>query len=236
MDSVVVGNSIVRECHYFLDGVLTDPTLPRITIRDPLGSAVVTDGVPTRITTGIYQYTYAVGLAALIGTYTDAWQGIIAGQTPGPALDYWAALPLGSIAPVPSSTYTYNLATGVGKLRFLIQDNDMTSVSTSIPMEQRSAAFTDEELQFLLDMRIDLFYAAASALRVWAANKQLIIVARRVGKSDVDYGSIRRDLVALADSYETQANSQPYDEVAEQVWNDFTFRRLLDNELLRQLA
>lgn len=235
MDGVVVGNPIVREAHYFLNGNLEDPTAPRITIRDPLGVAVVTDATPTRISQGIYQYTYAVPLAALLGTYTDTWQGTLASQA-AMALDYWAALPLGSIAPVPSSTYTYNLATDVGKLRFLIQDHDMTSVSTAIPMEQRSAAFTDEELAFVLTVRTDLFFAAATCLRVWAANKQLIIIARRVGKSAVEYGGIRADLLKAADAYETQALTQPADALVEQTWTDLSMRQLIMNEYIRQLV
>lgn len=234
MDGAVVGTSITREAHFFLDGNLADPSAPRITIRDPLGVALVTDATPTRISQGIYQYVYAVPLAALIGTYTDTWQGTMAAQA-ALALDYWQALPLGSIAPVPSSTYTYNLATDVGRLRFLIQDTDMSSVSTALNLEQRSAAFTDEELAWVLTVRPDLFYAAATCLRVWAANKQLIVIARRVGKSQVDYGSIRADLLKAADAYETQANMQPYDEIAEQAWNDFGMRDILTNEFMRQL-
>lgn len=234
VDSVIRGNSIVREAHYFLDGVLTDPTLPRVTFRDSLGIAQLVDAVPYRVSAGIFQYNYPVPLGAALGVWTDEWQGVLAGQSAGPIISYFSVLPIGTIAPVPSSTYTYNLATDVGRVRLLIQDNDMSSVSTSLPLEQRSAAFTDEELQYLLDERHDVWRAASAALRVWAANKQLIVIARRIGKTDVDYGAIRRDLLAQADAYDKQANEQPADALAEVNWDDFSMRQILTNVYLRQ--
>ena len=233
MDSVIRGNPITREAHYFLDGNLTDPTLPRVTIRNSMGVAVVTDATPTRITTGIYQYVYNVTLSDLTGIWTAEWQGLLAGNPVGPGIDYFEVLPVGSIVSVPSSTYTYDLGTAVGQLRFLIQDHDMSSVSTSLPLEQRSAAFTDQELAMMLNLRPDLFMAAAATLRVWATNKQLIVEGRHIGKTDVDYGTIRRDMLAAADAYEQQAREQPADAIAEQGWTDFAYRQILWNEYQR---
>lgn len=235
MDSVIRGNTIVRESHYFLDGNLADPTLPRVTIRDSLGVAQVTDATPTRISLGIYQYSYSVPLAAQVGVWQDEWQGTLAGIPGGPVIGYFEVLPIGVIAPVPSSTYTYNLATDVGKVRFLIQDHDMSSVSTSLPLEQRSAVFTDEELAYLLANKGDAYSAAAVALRVWATNKQLIVIARRIGKTDLDYGSIRADLRALADAYDKMAQEAPADAYAEHSWTDFNVRQIINNEFLREL-
>ena len=235
MDSVIRGNSIVREAHYHLDGVLTDPTLPRVTIRDSAGVAQVTDAIPTRISAGIYQYTYAVALDALLFVWTDEWQGVLDGQAVGPIAGYFEVLPVGAIAPVPSATYTYNLATDVGKLRLLIQDHDMTSVSTAIPPEQRSAAFTDEELQFVLDDRGgQLHRAAAMALRIWAQSKQLIIIARRIGKKELDYGQIRADLLRSAEAFDEAAAMAPADGVAEHSWTDFAMRTIITNQAQRE--
>jgi hypothetical protein len=238
MDSVIRGNSIVREAHFFLDGDLTDPALPRITIRDPLGVAQVQDATPTRISTGIYQYEYAVGLAALLGTWASEWAGIVAGQPVGPSTDdYFGVLPVGSIAPVPSSTYTYNLATTVGMVRLLIDDRDMSSVSTSLPLEQRSAIFTDEEIGQFLDLSgNDVLRGAAKGLVTIAGNRSLLVQSRRVGKAELDYGSVRKDLLAQADALIAQSIQQPADGYVEQVWDDFSLRRVITNTQLRANA
>jgi len=234
MDSVIRGNSITREAHYLLDSVLADPSLPRVTIRDPLGVAIVTDGVPTKTVTGVYQYTYAVVAGASLGVWQDEWQGTLSGQALGPTIGYFEVLPVGAIAPVPSVTYTYNLATDTGKVRMLIQDHDMSSVSSSLPLEQRSAAFTDEEIAAMLVMTgSDLYDTAALALRTWAASKQLIVIARRLGQASVDYGSIRSDLLAMAKGYEERSTTTPADGYAEIAWDDFTMRRILTNVELR---
>lgn len=131
-------------------------------------------------------------------------------------------------------TYTYDIGTAVGQLRFLVQDHDMSSIAPETPLEQRSAAFSDEELAFVLTQQPDLLSAAAMTLRVWASNKQLIVQLRRNGKTELDYGDIRRDLLAAADAYEAQANSTAADATAEVNWNAFSERRILWNEMLRE--
>lgn len=236
MDSVIRGNTIVREAHFYLDGVLADPVLPRVTIRDSQGVAQVTDATPTRIGTGIYQYAYAVPLNALLGNWASEWQGTVGGQPVGPSSDdFFAVLPVGSVAPVPSSSYTYNLATNVGVVRLFIDDRDMSSVSTSLPLEQRSAIFTDEEIQEFLDLSgQDALRASAKALITIAGNRSLLVQSRRVGKADLDYGPVRKDLLAQADALVKEAISVPADAYAEQVWDDFSLRRILQNVVLRQ--
>jgi hypothetical protein len=233
VDSVVVGNSIIRECHFLLDGSLADPTLPRITIRNPAGTAVVQDAVPTRLAQGIYQYAYAVPLDAPLGIYLDEWIGTLNGE-PAPASENWQALPIGSAVPVFNPSYTYNPTTTIGLLRLLVQDNDLSSVDASLPMEQRSAAFSDEELEQFLGLHgNDLYSAAAAVLRTWATSKQLIIVARRIGKADVDYGSIRADLLKMAEAFDDMATEGPADGVAEIAYDEFAARRIVENYWLR---
>ncbi len=232
-DSVIRGNSIAREARFDLDGVLTDPALPLVTIRNPLGVAVVTGATPSRIGTGIYQYAFACPIDAPLGIWQDEWSGVISGQS-REATGYFEVLPVGAVAPVPSSTYTYNLATDVGRVRLLIQDHDMSLVSTSLPLEQRSAAFTDEEVQFFLDTHGDVRMAAAGALRAWANSKQLIVIARRTGRTSVDYGSIRSDLLSMAKEYDRVAIEAPADGYAEQTWTDFALRQVLWNEYMRE--
>lgn len=235
MDTVVRGNNIVREAHFLLDGVLTDPSNPRVTIRDPLGVAQVTDAVPTRISQGIYQYTYFVAVDALIGIWETEWQGTVASQALGPIDDPFQVIPTGSISPTLTGSYSYDLTTSVGVVRLLTDDRDMTAVSTTLPLEQRSAIWTDEEInQFLLLAGNDVLRAAAQGLRVLAGNRSLLVQSRRVGKAELDYGSIRRDLLAQAEALITQSNETPADGYVEQIWDDFSLRRLIGNVQLRQ--
>jgi hypothetical protein len=235
MDSVIRGNPITREAHYFLDGVLTDPSLPRITIRDPLGVAQVQDATPTRIGTGLYQFTYDVPLGAVTGIWVSEWSGVVAGQAVGPSTDdFFGVLPLGAIVPVSSSTYTYDLATSTGVVRLLIDDRDMSSVSTSLPLEQRSAIFADEEIdQFLSLAGQDVLRAAAKGLVTIAGNRSLLVQSRKVGKGELDFGPVRKDLLAQAEALIAQSISQPADGYVEQVWDDFALRRLITNTQLR---
>jgi len=236
VDSVIRGNSIVREAHFFLDGVLTDPSLPRITIRDPLGVAQVTDATPTRIGTGIYQYTYAVGLNALTGTWTSEWSGVISGNPLGPTTDdVFGVLPVGATPPSP--TYTYDLGTSIGVVRLLIDDRDLSSVDPLTPLEQRSAIFSDSEIEEFLSLSAnDVLRASAKGLVTIAGNRSLLVQSRRVGKAELDYGSVRKDLMTQAEALITQSISQPADGYVEQVWDDFSLRRLITNTQLRQNA
>lgn len=238
MDAVIRGNPITREAHFFLDGDLSDPVLPRVTIRDSIGVARVVDATPTRIGTGIYQYTYTVPLDGPLLYWASEWSGTVSGQPVGPSTDDWfEVLPVGGVAPVPSSTYTYNLATQVGQIRLLIDDRDMSSVSTSLPLEQRSAIFTDEEIQNFLDISgQDTLRATAKALITIAGNRSLLVQSRRVGKGELDYGPIRKDLLSQADAFIKEAVSLPADGYVEQVWDDFGLRRVITNTQLRQNA
>lgn len=236
MDSVIRGNSIVREAHYNLDGVLTDPSTPRVTIRDPLGVAVIASAVPTRISTGIYQYSYPAALSDPTGVWQDEWQGTISGQALGPMIGLFQVLPVGAVAVVPSSTYTYNLATAVGRVRQLTDDRDMSSVSTSLPLEQRSAVWSDEEIQAILDDKAGSVYrAAATLLRVLASNRSLLVQSRKVGRAELDYGSVRRDLMALAKEYDDAEDVIPADAIAETFATDFGYRQVLENAVLRDI-
>jgi len=234
VDSVIRGNPITVDARYSLDGALTDPSLPLITIRDSLGVAQVTNATPTRVGTGTYEYTYDVSLAAVLGNWTAEWTGILGGSGVGPIIDVFSVLPVGADAPAVNPSYTYDLTTDVGKVRLLIQDQDMSSVDAATPLEQRSAAFADDELQYFVDDAGNVVQAAAQALRAWANSKQLIVIARRTGKTEVDYGSIRADLLKSANELDDYAEKAPADGFAEQSWTDFGFRQILTNEMLRE--
>jgi hypothetical protein len=76
--SVAQGASITLEAVYQLGtGELVDPTTPTVSILDPLGSTVITNAVPTRISLGRYSYVYGVAGDALLGSWIAHWTGVI---------------------------------------------------------------------------------------------------------------------------------------------------------------
>jgi hypothetical protein len=74
---------------------------------------------------------------------------------------------------------------------------------------------------------------ASLALRTWATSKQLIVVTRKNGQGSVEFGTVRADMLKMAEGYEQMAREQPADAYAEMDWNDFSLRRILDNAELR---
>lgn len=230
MDSVIVGHSTTRTAHYHLDGVLADPDNPTITIRDPNNIVVVNALTPTRQSTGIYTYVYALPSNATLGDFTDVWDGsFFAVPITGNNTETWRAIAAGSVT-FPNGTYTYDLGTSVGILRLLISDTDLTSVADSLPAHQRSAAFTDEELaQFLTITVGEMYHAASLALRAWAANHQLLVQNRDFGQGKVDYGQARADLLKMADAYYALALQVPADAIAEMAWTPWGGYRIILN-------
>jgi hypothetical protein len=235
MESVVAGYPITREAHYVLAGVLTDPVLPVVTIRDPLGVAAVTDVTPDRVSVGVFRYVFTVPADGLLGAWATEWGGSLGGRALTPVDDPFLVLPPGAIVvPIPVS-YTYNPTTPVGQLRLLIDDRDMSSISDTLPLERRSAIFTDDEIQAILDVSgQELMRAAAKALLIIAGNRSLLVQKRTIGKSDIDFGQLRSDLIKLSQEYLTQANEMPADGLVEQVWDDFSLRRIITNVQLRE--
>lgn len=237
MDSVIRGNSITREANYLLSGVLTDPTLPVVTIRDPLGIAAVTDATPTRISTGVYRYVFTVPDDGLLGVWATEWSGNVGGSAVGPVNDPFQVLPAGAIVIPGPSPYSYNLTTQIGQLRLLIDDRDLSSVSEDTPLEMRSVIFTDAECQAIIDVSGgEVFRAAAKALLIISGNRSLLVQKRTIGKVDIDYGQLRSDLIKLSQEYLAQSNQQPADGYVEQVWDDFSLRRIITSVQLRQSA
>lgn len=236
MPSVYRGSPYTFEVH-FQDGAgnLVAAVNARITISDPLNVQVIVDAAPTaNPNVGIYQFAWTPAVNALLGNWEGAWQGVVSGQGLGPLSEIVQVIPVGAILAAPSSSYTYDLTTPTGKVRMYIDDRDMSSVSLSIPLEQRSAIFSDEEIGiFLADSSTDVLYASARALMTIAVNRQLLVQSRRIGKTMVDYGSARRDLVAQAKELISLAASQPADGLAEMGYTDFATRRIVTNVVLR---
>jgi hypothetical protein len=237
MQSVIRGNNITLEAQY-KDGTGTvqDPISPRVSIYNPINVAVVTNAVPSRISTGIYQYTYTVGQSDPTGVWYAFWQGTVDGQ-PLTATEYFEVEPVGSITPVVNGSYTYDLGTSVGKMRMYIDDRDLSATSSLLPLEERSAIFTDEELNAMLtDCANDVMYASARALVTISGNRQLLVQSRRIGKTVVDYGEVRKSLQDQATQLIKMSNMQPADALAEISWGDPSFRQILVNAQLRKMV
>jgi hypothetical protein len=148
--------------------------------------------------------------------------------------DYFEVLPVGVISPVVNGSYTYDPTTDVGYIRLNIDDRDLSAVSSSLPLERRSAIFTDEELRMFLDNSgNDKNYATARALMAIANNRALLIQTRRIGRTEVNFGSVRADLMKAADSFIALSDSIPAEAYAEQAIDDFTLRRIIVNTQLR---
>lgn len=132
-------------------------------------------------------------------------------------------------------TYTYDLDTDVGKVRLLAQDHDMSAVSIALPLEMRSAAFSNEEIQAIIDLAgPNLFEAAAAVLRTWANNKQLIVVARKFARGEVSYGDIRDYLLKAAKALEDRVAATPADAIVDTAWNEFVADQIIINTWARE--
>lgn len=235
MQSVVRGTSIDLDVRYEDGtGALTDPTNPHADIIDSANVQYAVGVVPTRLSQGLYRYVFAAPLGALLGGWVINWYGTFSGPVQiGPIPDYFTVLPVGAVVPIPSGSYTYNPATDVGYIRLAIDDRDLTLVDTNLPPEQRSCIFSDEEIGEVLAATSDRNYAIATLLTFIANNRSLLIQSRRVGRTEVNFGSIRSDLLKQAQFYIDTANATPADGLAEIAWDDFTMRRIIVNTNLR---
>lgn len=137
------------------------------------------------------------------------------------------------------ATYTYDPANDLGKVRMYIDDRDLTRTADTVPYAQRSAIFSDEEINaFLTAAGGNVHYAAALALTTIAGNRQLLVMSRRIGRTTIDFGNVRRDL--LAQARELLKISQdlnggvfaPADGVAEIAYNSFVLRDMLHRRSL----
>lgn len=235
MQSVIRGNSINLDVRYEDgNGAIVDPTTPFADILDSAGGQVLMGVVPTRQLNGDYRYTFAVSLTALIGVWTINWYGTIGSYQVGPIPDYFLVNPIGAIVPVFSSHYTYDPSTDIGYIRLATDDRDLSQVDTLLPYEQRSAVFSDEEIQRVLDLSGDRNYAAATCLIFLANNRNLLVQMRKIGRTEVNFGAVRADLLKQAQALIDMANMTPAEGYAEHAWTDFDLRRIIINTQLRQ--
>jgi len=125
--------------------------------------------------------------------------------------------------------FSYNLSTSVGKVRLLIKDTNITN-----PL------FEDAEISAFLTMESDTVKrAAALALETIASDEALTTKAISVLDLRMDGPAVARSLMQRADKLREQADREDAaDEgaafdVAEMVYDRFSYRERLANEALR---
>jgi len=232
---------------------LADPATLQVEIKDPLGGPVLTADLDTgvvRDSIGLYHYDWAVSPTALLGDYSATWSGILGGAAIGGAPDLVEVVLPGSITPN-DPVWTYDLSTKVGQMRLTIDDRDLSNVGDTVRPRRRSAIFTDQELQvFLDDPRSagadgtgDYRIASALALIVIAGNRQLLVQSRRIGDTTVDFGPVRKDLLAQAAALvggerelEILMAPPPADQIVEVGWTDFNREQIVIGASLREVV
>lgn len=140
------------------------------------------------------------------------------------------------------SSFSYDPATDIGRVRLLIQDWDVRNVGGE--RGTWSCVFTDEELAAILaDWGTNAgryFWAACTALTSIAADASKLAVRVRIGDYEEEPDNIAIQLRQQAGEFRTMAlqldsdaSDVPADAVAEMAWDDFTQREILRNYAAR---
>lgn len=120
-------------------------------------------------------------------------------------------------------SYSYNLATNVGKVRLLIHDTS-----------EDSALFSDEEINSVLSLNDSDIYASASDLLYSViANKALLAKSIRAGDYSEDTTGVVKALTDLAKLYKEKSDSMPAEAQAENIVNDFSWQDVFIRNTLR---
>lgn len=130
---------------------------------------------------------------------------------------------------------TYDLSTPVGQVRFKMRDLDVSNADPSVPRDQWSCFFADQEIQLLLDNWAgDVDYAAITGLRIMAASPEVQARSIAAFNLSLDLGDIPGALNALADEIQVSRVNFPQEAFAEVGNTDFDYRRILWNRWQRQ--
>lgn len=135
--------------------------------------------------------------------------------------------------------YTYDPESTVGRVRLYIDDRDVSNCGDEVPLRQRSAIFSDQEIDaFITDEGGDTLGATSRALMAIANNKSLLVQRRDIDGVSVDYGSLRADLMKAASEFRSMAagGGVPADGYAEVAYTDFGARRIVVNSELRGIT
>ncbi|CAN5795100.1 hypothetical protein BH23ACT12_BH23ACT12_06780 [soil metagenome] len=99
MDLKVVSGKTIQLPAEFFEGVEpAEPASPRVTIVDPAGVKVVTNGVPLRTSKGVYRYNYTVPASGPTGTWEAVWTATI-GRSRVSASDKFQVQPAPAVVP-----------------------------------------------------------------------------------------------------------------------------------------
>lgn len=125
-------------------------------------------------------------------------------------------------------SFTYEVATDIGKFRAIFPDVDSTA-----------ALFSDEEIQVFLDLEGDLRRARARGLERAAADTVLTLRVTKVLGLEVDGAAAARELRMEATAErekaaEAEARAGGLFDIAEIVYDDFSYRDRMRNESLRE--
>lgn len=239
LESYGLGTVVTVYGEWDKDGVPTDPNAVTLYVQTPAGVEVsYTSMAPHTTPAPPIVRTSAGRFEADIvpdsgGLWRYRWQGV--GLADG-AQDGQFWIEPSFVGP---DNYTYDPTTPTGEIRLYIDDHDFRHVADANP-RKRTAIFTDREINVFLTRAGNTFGAAALALRTIAVNKALLVQRRQIGKTDVDYGQLRSDLLKAAKEYQDQAvligedYFAPADGIVEQNWNDFTFRDIAYNSQVRE--
>jgi hypothetical protein len=220
-----IGSAPTISATFSAGGVLADPGSVTLSVTDPDG--ITTAPAPVHPSTGTYTHTLTLTKAGL-------WQYRFTGTSPAAGAKDGELF----VHPYPVA-YSYDPSNDQGALRLYIDDRDLSSVGASTPPEQRSAIFSDRELDvFLINNGGSAYLAAAEALTVIAGNRSLLVQSRRIGDTTVDYGNVRADLLRQAAAFRAMYDTAtgvnaPADAIAEIAYNDFSARRIIENRFLR---
>lgn len=112
--------------------------------------------------------------------------------------------------------------TDIETVRALTGDTDATNYQN-----------TDSEIQVFLTQGITVLKAAALSLRSIASKKSFSARSVSAGNYREDTGSAIKYLIELAKEYEAMDAAVPADAQVEQIFNDFNYRDILRNRVLR---
>lgn len=120
-------------------------------------------------------------------------------------------------------TWSYEIATDIGKVRLHVGDTDKSAAWT----------FEDEELQVFLDETGEVLLAAAAALDALAADQARLAMRVSIGDYSEDRGAAVKALHAQAEALRQQAAQTPASEIAETAWTPTARAQMIANERLR---
>lgn len=171
-------------------GTLVDPVDLLVDIINPATVEVVTNGVPVRISTGRYEYTYALDPTAPQGDWQVHWTGTVAGL-PATVND--------SFTVVEAGTIQVESVADIDLVRWFTDEN---------PVGQEVSKFSDTMLANLLGRHTNNVYSAAADVWAMKAARYAKLIDRN-GGGDInrEYSTLYRNAAQQATRYRDLANT-----------------------------